>query len=100
TPKVRGNKITIFANNDSEVKILNSKYGKIISDIYESYGFPPLMLEAEIQTESESSNQDYQKFLEEKQKEDTERARQAVIEMQQQESDKNLNGVSLSGPLM
>ncbi|MBS4177086.1 PolC-type DNA polymerase III [Bacillus sp. FJAT-49731] len=98
TPKIHGNKITVSTRNDTEAQTLKMKYGEIIQKIYQSFGFQQVLLDAEV-AEQPHSNEDYQKFLEAKQKEDQERARQAVFEMQQQEASKENNNGIPSGPL-
>ena len=70
-PEVSGNKLTISVRNDTEGLALKRKYGPVISDIYQSYGFPNLSIETEIK--SEEKNEEYQQFLLAKQKEDQER---------------------------
>ena len=97
TPKINGNKILVSSRNDTEARTLKAKYGEVISSIYQSFGFPPLMLEAEV-SELTQTKEDYEQFVQANQKEDDERAKQALIEMQQQEVSKN-NGTAPSGPL-
>ncbi len=96
-PKVQGNKIIIQASNDMEAITLKKKYGELISTIFESYGFPRLVIDAEV-SEVKEQNQDYEKFLEEKRKEDEERAKQAVLDMQKRE--KEQSSEAPSGPFM
>lgn len=97
-PQVNGNIIFINARNDTEVQTLKRKYSQIIQDIYMKFGFPPLQLDGQVM-DQEETNDDYQKFLEAKQKEDEERAKQAVVEMQKQESEKEARKGNASGPL-
>lgn len=85
TPKIQGNKLIVSARNDTEARTLKLKYTPIIQKVYEDFGFPTLILDAEV-AEQADSNKDFQNFMEAKQKEDEARARQAVIEMQQQEA--------------
>jgi DNA polymerase III subunit alpha, Gram-positive type len=96
-PKVQGNKIIIQASNDMEAITLKKKYGELISTIFESYGFPRLVIDAEV-SEVKEQNQDYEKFLEEKRKEDEERAKQAVLDMQKREKEQSTEAPS--GPFM
>lgn len=100
TPKVDGNKIIVQVRNDMEARTLQEKYGKIITEVYQYFGFPSLLFSAEVRSESESS-EEYAKFVEAKRKEDEERARQAVLEMQKLEQERRTNeGEAPSGPLM
>ena len=96
-PNINGNKVLVSSRNDTEARTLKEKYGGIISNIYESFGFPPLVLDAKVSEQSQTK-EDFEQFVQANQKEDEERARQAVIEMQQQEISKN-NGTEHSGPL-
>ncbi len=95
-PKVMGTKLIVQARNAAEAGQLKNKYTGLISNIYQTYGFPPLVLDTEINASAE----DYSKFLEEKRMEDEARAKEAVIEMQKKESE-NAAGAAplLDGPL-
>lgn len=100
TPKVDGNKLIVQVRNDMEARTLQEKYGKIITEVYQEFGFPSLMFSAEIRSENESS-EEYAKFVEAKRKEDEERARQAILEMQKLEQERRTNESDApSGPLM
>ncbi|MFK4997982.1 hypothetical protein ACI2OX_12890 [Bacillus sp. N9] len=85
TPTIQGNKIIVQTRNNTEAMTLKTKYNAIIQQIYDSFGFPSLTLDAEVSDDSDSQH-DYEQFIAAKQKEDEERARQALVEMQQQES--------------
>lgn len=82
-PKVVGNKLIVKARNAAEAGQLKNKYSGIISSIYETYGFPTLALDTEISEMKE----EYTEFLQQKQKEDEERALAAVVEMKKKESE-------------
>ncbi|ULT58585.1 PolC-type DNA polymerase III [Neobacillus drentensis] len=97
-PEVSGNKLTVSVRNEAEGLALKRKYGPVIGNIYQSFGFPLLAIDTEIK--SEEKNEEYQQFLLAKQKEDQERAHMAVIEMQKKETDKaQAGGEAPSGPL-
>ncbi|MFD9624283.1 PolC-type DNA polymerase III [Peribacillus muralis] len=96
-PSVNGYKLIVSARNDTEAGQLKRKYAGIISNIYQTFGFPPLTLEAEVK--EEVSNPDYQKFLEEKQKEDAEKGLAALVEMQKKESEKGSDDGAYDGPV-
>lgn len=96
-PKLKGNKLTIQARNDTEARTLKQKYGEIISTIYQNLGFPLMMIESEIG--QNESNEVYKKFIEAKQKEDEERAKLAVMEMQKKDAEPNDAGAP-EGPVM
>jgi DNA polymerase III subunit alpha, Gram-positive type len=97
-PIVQGNKLTLSVRNDTEGQTVKRKYGSVISDIYQSFGFPMLAIETEIKTDEK--NEEYQQFMIAKQKEDQERAQLATIEMQKKEAEKEQNAGGLEGPLM
>jgi len=96
-PKINGNKIIVQASNDTEATQLKRKYGEIITATFENFGFPKLVLDAEVSQIEEQSNE-YEKFLEEKLKEDQERAKQALIEMEKAEKEEASDAPS--GPFM
>ncbi|PAL18106.1 PolC-type DNA polymerase III [Peribacillus simplex] len=96
-PTVNGYKLIVSARNDTEAGQLKRKYSGIISNIYQTFGFPPLTLEAEVK--ETVSNPDYQKFLEEKQKEDAEKGLAALVEMQKKESEKGGDDGVYEGPV-
>ncbi len=96
-PKVHGNKLVIKVKNEMESLSIKNKYTEIISQIFQQYGFPPFGFEIEIDTEQ--SNLEYEKFVEAKQKEDQERAFQALVDMQKQE-EKTGERSEHSGPLV
>ncbi len=96
-PEVSGNKLTITVRNDAEGLALKRKYGSVIGDIYQSYGFPLLAIDTNIK--SDEKNDEYQQFLLAKQKEDQERAHLAVVEMQKKEAEKDQSGDGPVGPL-
>ncbi|MGE8204047.1 PolC-type DNA polymerase III [Heyndrickxia sp. NPDC080065] len=96
-PQLKGNKLTIQARNDTEARTLKQKYGEMISNIYQNVGFSQFMLDTIISQNAE--NDEYKKFIEAKQKEDEERAKQAVMEMQKRDTETNESQVQ-DGPVM
>lgn len=96
-PSIKGNKLMLKARNDTEARTLKEKYGEIISQIYQSYGFPAFIIEATV-VEQTASN-DYAKFIEAKKQEDEAHAKQAVQEMQKRAMEKEQGKVPSSGPL-
>ncbi|MEH7415809.1 PolC-type DNA polymerase III [Neobacillus drentensis] len=97
-PEVSGNKLTVAVRNEAEGLALKRKYGPVIGNIYQSFGFPLLAIDTELK--NEEKNDEYQQFLLAKQKEDQERAHMAVVEMQKKEADKGQGGGDVpSGPL-
>ncbi|TLS37367.1 PolC-type DNA polymerase III [Pseudalkalibacillus caeni] len=77
-PRMNGNKLIISVRNQTEATIAKRKLADPIAAIYESCGFPKLFLEVEVK----ESEQDYQKFMEQKQQEDQTKVMQALMEKQ------------------
>jgi DNA polymerase III subunit alpha, Gram-positive type len=97
-PVVQGNKFILSVRNDTEGLTLKRKYSNIITDIYQSFGFPLLSIDVVLKTDEK--NEEYELFVKAKQKEDQERAQLATIEMQKKEAEKEQNTGELVGPLM
>ncbi|KAB7708086.1 PolC-type DNA polymerase III [Bacillus aerolatus] len=97
-PVVKGNKLTVHVGNDAEGMTLKNKYGDWICRTYQSYGFPPVTFDVAVM--KQETNDEFQQFLEAKQKEDAERAMQAVVEMQKREANAGESDEAASGPLM
>ncbi|MDQ0214264.1 DNA polymerase-3 subunit alpha (Gram-positive type) [Oikeobacillus pervagus] len=97
-PMVKGNKVIIRVGNDLEATTIKRKYNDLICHTFQKYGFPNLLLDTEI-TETRKQ-EEYQQFLDEKRKEDQERAKQAVIEMKKRESEQGSASDIDDGPLM
>ncbi len=97
-PKIQGNKLTISVRNDMEGIAIKRKYAQMITDSYQYFGFPPFVLETEIQ--QEASNAEYEQFLQAKQLEDQERGKQALLDIQKMEAEKEANDGNIpAGPL-
>jgi DNA polymerase III subunit alpha, Gram-positive type len=96
-PKIQGNKLILSVRNETEGLALKRKYEGIIANIYQSFGFPLLAIETEIQ--STEKNEEYEQFLLAKQKEDQERGLLALIEMQKKDAEQNQAGGDSEGPL-
>ena len=96
-PAVSGNKLLIRVRNDAEGLALKRKYGNVIAAIYQDVGFPPLVIETEIKPDEK--NEEYEKFLQAKLKEDQERGFMAMVEMQKKEAEKEHIGEAAEGPL-
>lgn len=96
-PTLQGQKLLINVRNEMESMSIKKKYTGLISQVFEGYGFPKLMFDTEISTET--SNQQYEEFLKAKQKEDAERGMQALIEMQKKEEKETVESAEESGPL-
>ncbi|MEI5906214.1 PolC-type DNA polymerase III [Bacillus spongiae] len=96
-PKVQGNRLLIEATNELEATQVKKKYGDMISSILTKYGFPAFSIDTAIVEKQE--NEDFANFLKQKQIEDQERGKQAVVDMQKRDAEET-NGTEPSGPLM
>jgi DNA polymerase III subunit alpha, Gram-positive type len=96
-PVLSGNKLTVSVRNETEGMALKRKYGSLITSLYQSYGFPSLTVETDIQ--SGEKNDEYQQFLIAKQKEDQERGLMALADLQKKEAEKDAGGSVPEGPL-
>lgn len=94
-PSVQGHRVVVNVRNDTEGTTVKRKFSSLISNIYQSYGFPNLMLETNV---AESTGE-YEKFVEQKQQEDKEKALAAVIEMQNKRANAETAPEEFSGPL-
>ncbi|KUP08698.1 DNA polymerase III PolC [Bacillus coahuilensis m2-6] len=94
-PTLQGHRLMIQTSNDFELQTIKKKYSEVIVGILSDYGFPSLSIEGTIAEEGPSD--EYQKFIEAKLKEDQERAKQAVIDMQKK--DEAVGQEAPSGPV-
>lgn len=94
-PKLKGNKLIVKTKTDTEASALKNKYFALIQHSYRQFGFPELQLDTEIFI----SDQEVQKFREQKLAEDQERAMQALIEMEKKEKEGDEDQAP-SGPLV
>ncbi|WP_102271423.1 PolC-type DNA polymerase III [Cytobacillus massiliigabonensis] len=98
-PAIHGNKIVINVRNEAEGLSIKRKYASLISQVFEAVGFPPLVIDTDIS--AETANEEYQRFIEAKEKEDQERGLQALIDMQKKEAEADSGDAAvLQGPLM
>lgn len=97
-PTIQGTKIILSVRNETEGLAIKRKYASIITDIYQSFGFPLLTIDTEVVENSTSD--EYEKFMKAKEKEDQERGLMAMIEMQKKEAEKAQgDGAAQDGPL-
>jgi len=97
-PQFNGNKLTIQVRNEMEALAIKRKYANLITDAYQYFGFPAMSLDTEIV--EEKSNSEYEQFLLAKQKEDEERGKQALLDIQKMEAEKEAGDSPIpSGPL-
>ncbi|MFS0865068.1 PolC-type DNA polymerase III [Fredinandcohnia sp. 179-A 10B2 NHS] len=93
-PSVQGVKLQLKTRNETESITIKKKYGQMLTNVYQAFGFPMF----QIDTVVEASNDEYQKFLEQKQQEDQEKALLAVADMQKKDKEKDQGNVA-SGPI-
>jgi DNA polymerase III subunit alpha, Gram-positive type len=96
-PKIQGLKLIIGVRNETEGLTLKRKYAEYITNIYQSFGFPQLVIDTELN--NEVGSEEYQQFLEAKQKEDIEKAQAAMVEMLKKESDQDHGSAPDEGPV-
>ncbi|WP_423410057.1 PolC-type DNA polymerase III [Heyndrickxia sp. MSNUG] len=97
-PTIQGTKIILSVRNETEGLAIKRKYASIITDIYQSFGFPLMTIDTEVVENSTSD--EYEKFMKAKEKEDQERGLMAMIEMQKKEAEKAQgDGAAQDGPL-
>ncbi|MDF2904550.1 MAG: polC, partial [Bacillus sp. (in: firmicutes)] len=95
-PKINGNKIIITARNEPEGQSIKKKHATVISDIYQSFGFPLLVMDIEVSHDTK----EVENFIKAKEKEDQEKAFLALVEMQKKDADKEKGGEGApQGPL-
>lgn len=97
SPSVEGNKIIIKARNEAEAGQLKRKYAGLISDVYQGFGFPPLQLDAVV--DSTIFSDEMEIFRKKKQEEDEAKAMQAVQEMRKAAESKDDAPID-DGPLV
>ncbi|HYK74545.1 MAG TPA: PolC-type DNA polymerase III, partial [Pseudoneobacillus sp.] len=95
-PKVNGLKIILSVRNETEGLQIKRKYAELITNIYQAFGFPQLVIDTELN--NEGSTEEYKQFLEAKQKEDQEKALLAMVEMQKKETEQD-QAVPDEGPI-
>lgn len=96
-PAIHGNKVTISVRNETEGLAIKRKYAGMVADIYQTFGFPLISFETEVNVEE--NNDELNQFLIAKEKEDQERAMAAMVEMQKKETEKEQASAESEGPL-
>lgn len=93
-PHVKGTKVIVQTRNEAEAIALKKRFAEIFAETYASFGFPHLQLEADVKHDE----QQFEKFLAQKQKEDEERALAAFMEAMPKQEQSNVS--EESGPLV
>ncbi|WP_336822505.1 PolC-type DNA polymerase III [Sporosarcina sp. USHLN248] len=89
-PLVTGpEKVTLSCSNDFEQQTLKNKYAKLLSEVYQSFGFPQIAFDFSI-AENNNDQEEAERlaFLAQRQAEEEEFAKQALANLQQRETKK------------
>ncbi|WP_428839290.1 PolC-type DNA polymerase III [Bacillus massilinigeriensis] len=98
-PKIQGTKLVLAVGNDTEGLAIKRKYAGVISNILQSFGFPLLAIDTEVALTGAATQ--YEDFVKAKEREDQERALQAIAEMQKREAEKDSGDkIHDEGPVM
>ncbi len=99
-PQWNGNKLTACCMSEIEQLTLKSKYAQKIVEAYASLGFPPFSVDFQLLEETEEMKEAHLQYIEQRQMEEAELARQAMEDFQKREKAKSENpsSVASSGP--
>jgi DNA polymerase III subunit alpha, Gram-positive type len=75
-PVADGHLLYLSVRNQAEETLLQRKVGPVIKEIYSQFGFPSVVLKTEVK----HSEEDYQKFIEQRKKEDEHKVLEALVE--------------------
>lgn len=98
-PILSGDKITVCCVNDVQQRTLKNKYGHLISNAYESFGFPRIYPEFTIAESPVEEEEARVAFFEERKAEEVAYAQKALEAMQQRETTKKESDGVPSGPI-
>lgn len=96
-PVLQGNKLVVQTKNELESLTIKRKYAERIAETYAAFGFPSLTIDTELS--EDVGNEEYLQFLQEKEKEDKERAMEALVEMQKSDTANEQTNGAPSGPI-
>ncbi|MGF9975990.1 PolC-type DNA polymerase III [Viridibacillus arvi] len=97
-PEWNGQKMMINCQQELEMMTLKKKYTEIIADAYETYGFPHMPIDFQLNESTEALAEAQLAFLEQRRLEEEAFAKKAVEDMQKREKERNDNpsGVDVS----
>ncbi len=98
-PVLTGDKLSVCCVNDVQQRTLKNKYGQLISDAYESFGFAGIYPEFLLSEIPEEKLQAEAAFFEERKAEEEAYAQRALEAMQQRDTAKKEGGPAPSGPI-
>ncbi|SFD88306.1 DNA polymerase III catalytic subunit, PolC type [Bacillus sp. OV194] len=76
TPEVTGNKIKVTVRNEAEGLLIKRKLSSAMTEVYRSFGMESVSLEIEVK----HSEEEFQKFVDQKKQEDADKVLAALIE--------------------
>ncbi|MDI7741699.1 PolC-type DNA polymerase III [Lysinibacillus fusiformis] len=99
-PKWTGNKLIVSCMAEMEQLTLKSKYAAKIIEAYESLGFPQFSVDFQLVEATDEMKEEQQQYIEKRQLEEAELARQAMQDFQSREKAKSdsPDSVASSGP--
>ncbi len=92
-PEVQGLKLIVKTRNETEAMAIKKKYTSILQDSFAQYGFPLIQLDTVVNV----SQEEIQRFQEQKKLEDQEKMMLAITEMDKKDQDQQ---EAPQGPLM
>lgn len=97
-PEWNGQKIMLNCQHEFQLMTLKSKYADVLSMTYKKYGFPHMAVDFQLVESTEDLAEQQRQFLEQRQQEEIAFAKQAVMDMQKREKERQQNpeGVDLS----
>ncbi|WP_408011001.1 PolC-type DNA polymerase III [Pseudalkalibacillus sp. A8] len=87
-PTLEGNKVTVKVSNDAQAMLFQRKLGPSLGTAFKRYGFPPLTFETKV----DQNQEDYQRFVEQREQEDKTKVMAALMEKEKAEK-KLENGI-------
>lgn len=98
-PIVVGQRLTLNCTNEIVFQTLKSKYGPLLSTVYESFGFPSFAIDFKLNENAEANEEAHQAFLLQRQQEEAEMAKKALEDLQKRETSKQ-NDEAPTGPFI
>ncbi|MCF6410605.1 PolC-type DNA polymerase III [Pseudalkalibacillus salsuginis] len=87
-PALEGNKVIVRVSNDAQAMLFQRKLGPSLGTAFKRYGFPSLTFETKV----EQNQEDYQRFVEQREQEDKTKVMAALMEKEKAEK-KLENGI-------
>lgn len=87
-PEWNGQKLMLHCQQEFQLMTFKNKYAEVISEAYQQYGFPHMVVDFQLKEVTEDLAVQQQAFLEQRRKEEATFAQQAVMDMQKREQEK------------